>query len=242
MSLLLAFLFLLIASLYAAAGHGGGSGYLAVMGIMDVEPALMKPTALTLNVLVAAIATWRYYGAGHFAPRLFWPVALTSVPLAFVGGRLSLPAEVYRPLVGLILLYAAYHLYSGGRNSPSALQRTASVPLLLLMGAVIGLLSGLIGVGGGIFLAPVLLLNGWASPHTTLGITAPFVLVNSLSGLSGHVVGGLSLPQELPLWLSAAALGGWLGAGYASKHLDPAHLVRLLALILVLGGLRLIFL
>lgn len=239
MNVLLALLFFLVAVLYAAVGQGGGSGYLAVMGLAGLPPPAMKPTALVLNVLVAAIGTWKYYRAGHFAPRLFWPFAVTSVPFAFLGGRLVLPGAVYQRLVGVILLYAALRL---GRSSSEGSPPPHPLPLAwpLLAGAAIGFLSGLVGIGGGIFLAPLLLLAGWATTLTTMSITAAFVLVNSAAGLLGYLTAAAAFPPALRWWLVAAAAGGWLGAEVGSRRLDPSLLKRLLALVLIVGGLHML--
>lgn len=239
MNVLLALLFFLVAVLYAAVGQGGGSGYLAVMGLVGLPAPAMKPTALALNVLVAAIGTWKYYRAGHFAMRLFWPFAVTSVPFAFLGGRLSLPGAAYQRVVGLILLYAAFRL---GRRSDEKkpTSRRLAVVWPLLAGGAIGFLSGLVGVGGGIFLGPLLLLAGWATTRTTMSITAAFVLVNSAAGLMGYVTTAAAFPPALGWWLLVAAAGGWLGAEVGSRRLDPLMLNRLLALVLVVGGLRML--
>lgn len=238
MNVLLPLLFFLVAALYAAVGQGGGSGYLAVMGLVGLPPPAMKPTALVLNVLVAAIGTWKYVRAGHFAPRLFWPFAATSVPFAFLGGRLVLPGAAYQRLVGLILLYAAFRLGRRGEKKPAPRRLPVAWPLLA--GAAIGFLSGLVGVGGGIFLAPLLLLAGWATTRTTMSITAAFVLVNSAAGLAGYVTTAAAFPPTLGWWLLVAAVGGWLGAEFGSRRMDPLLLNRLLALVLVVGGLRML--
>lgn len=239
--MILALLFFLIAALYAAVGSGGGSGYLALMGLFGLEPAIMRPTALTLNILVTSIGTWKYVRAGHFSNRLFWPIVAMSLPFAFIGGRLSLPTAVYRPAVGLILLYAAIRLWLSTRQTTLP-QPSQSLPLwiTLVAGMVIGLVSGLIGVGGGIFLGPLLMLTGWATTRQTLGITAAFVLANSAAGLAGQLSTMATLPPLIWLWLLAVGVGGWLGAEFGSQRLDPRLLRRLLAGILVLGGLRMI--
>lgn len=235
----LSLLFFIIAALYAAVGGGGGSGYLALMSLVGLPPEVMKPTALTLNVLVAGIGSWKYIRAGHFSARLFWPIAAMSIPLAFLGGRLNLPVNVYRPMVGVVLLYAAFRLW-WGTQSNVAKPRLSSLPMwaALLIGAVIGLFSGLLGIGGGIFLGPLLLLGGWSGTRQTMGITAAFVLVNSLSGLLGHLSTVSTLPSSILLWLLAVGIGGWLGAEYGSRRLDPRLLRRLLALVLVFGSMR----
>ena len=236
-------LFFVIAMLYATVGFGGGSGYLAVMALLRLSPELMRPTALALNVLVSAIGSYKFYRAGHFSHRLFWPIAAASIPMAFLGGRLSLPSAAYKPIVGIILLYAALRLLPRGKQNPDDLQPQRRIPLWLSIaaGAIIGLLSGLVGVGGGIFLSPILLLTGMASTRQTMSISAAFILVNSLAGLAGLVTGDSALPPQLPVWLAAVAAGGWIGAEYGSRHVDPNRLRRILVFVLALGGLRMIF-
>jgi uncharacterized membrane protein YfcA len=238
--LLLAVIFFLIATLYGAIGLGGGSGYLAVMGLVGVPPLIMRPTALTLNILVASIGTWKYVRAGHFSARLFWPIAIASIPFAFLGGRLSLPGEFYRPVVGAFLLYAAFRLWRSPTSAQSSTQVKPKLPIwvALLAGAVIGLIAGLVGMGGGILLGPLLLLTGWADTRQAMGITAAFVLVNSLAGLVGRLSSVPQLPPAILPWLLVVGLGGWLGAEYGSKRLDPMLLRRLLALVLLAGATR----
>ncbi|MFN2141121.1 MAG: sulfite exporter TauE/SafE family protein [Candidatus Promineifilaceae bacterium] len=242
MELLLAVLFFLIAALYSAVGLGGGSGYLAVMGLAGVPPDVMRPVALSLNILVASISSWLYIRSGHFSARIFWPVVLASMPFAYLGGYLELPGHIYRPLVGLLLIYSAVRLWRStvpGRTLPAV---RADLPLWMLIaaGAAIGFVSGLMGIGGGTFLGPLLLLAGWVDTRDALGITAAFVLANSISALAGRMTAVPDLPSTIWIWLAAAGIGGWLGARLGSRRLDPRLLRRLLALILLLGGLRLV--
>jgi uncharacterized membrane protein YfcA len=242
MEFLLALLFFLIAVLYGSVGLGGGSGYLATMGLLGVPPEIMRPVALSLNILVASLSSWHYIRSGNFSARLFWPIALASVPFAFLGGYLVLPGNIYRPLVGLVLIYSAWRLWRStmpGQNLPEV---RSDVPLwlLLLAGAAIGLLSGLIGIGGGIFLGPLLLLAAWADTKQAMGITAAFVLANSIAGLAGRMTAVPELPSNLWIWLLVVGAGGWLGAKLGSTWVDPRILRRLLALILFAGGLRLV--
>jgi len=242
MELLLAVLFFLIAALYSAVGLGGGSGYLAAMGLAGVPPDIMRPVALSLNILVASISSWLYIRSGHFSARIFWPVVLASMPFAYLGGYLELPGHIYRPLVGLLLIYSAVRLWRStvpGRTLPAV---RADLPLWMLIaaGAAIGFVSGLMGIGGGTFLGPLLLLAGWVDTRDALGITAAFVLANSISALAGRMTAVPDLPSTIWIWLAAAGIGGWLGARLGSRRLDPRLLRRLLALILLLGGLRLV--
>lgn len=229
----------LVAALYASVGHGGGSGYLAVLGLFGVTPAVMKPAALSLNILVSGIGTARFTTAGHFSWRLFWPFAAASVPAAFVGGYVQLPGDVYQTLVGVLLLWAAWRL---ARRSPDGARVLRHPPIwaALGVGAAIGLLSGLVGVGGGIFLSPILLLAGWAGAHRTAAVAAPFILVNSAAGLLGFLAATGGIPAPVPLWVVAAVLGGWLGAGLGSRRLPAAPILRLLAVVLVVAAAKLL--
>lgn len=240
-TLLLSALIFVAALLYSSVGHGGASGYIAVMALAGIAPEVMKPTALMLNVLVASIATYKFYRAGAFSWRLFWPLAITAVPMAYLGGALVLPGHFYKPLVGLVLLYAAWRSIitpSQHADSPLATPHTA---LLLTLGAGLGLLSGLTGVGGGIFLSPILLLYRWAHLRVISGVAAAFILVNSCAGLLGLFSSqGLSLPSSLPYWALAAVLGGWLGAEFGSRRLANPMLRKLLALVLAIAGAKML--
>lgn len=228
------------ALLYSSVGQAGASGYLAVMALFGFAPKVMKPTALMLNMLVAAIASVRFYRAGCFSWSIFWPFALTSIPFSFLGGALMLPGSVYRPVVGLALLFAAYRFFRVSQNNGTVEIRAIPLWMALVSGAGIGLLSGLTGVGGGIFLSPLLLLMRWADPRQTAGVSVAFILVNSAAGLLGHVSSMAALPAALPIWAVAAAAGGYLGAAFGSKHLSSATLRRVLAAILLIAGLRML--
>ena len=226
------------ALLYSSVGHAGASGYLAAMALMGVAPAVMKPTALTLNILVATIATVKFYRAGCFSWRTFWPFMAASVPLAFVGGTLALPSSAYKIVVGAILVYAAARLLFFKQPDGPQEAKPFALWAALLAGGIIGLLSGLTGVGGGIFLSPLLLFKGWAETRQTSGISAAFILVNSISALLGHFSGVAHLPGPIPLWAVAAVAGGWIGAEYGSQRLGNAAIRRLLALVLLIAGLK----
>ncbi|HMG70048.1 MAG TPA: sulfite exporter TauE/SafE family protein [Gemmatimonadaceae bacterium] len=240
-TLIIALLFFVGAALYASVGHGGASSYLAVMGLFSLAPEVMKPTALAINILVSAVATFKFYRAGLFSWRLFWPFAVVSIPAAFIGGATVLPARAYKILVGVVLLYAALWMF---RSSLRPLSKEAHLPPLwaaLAWGAAIGLLSGLTGVGGGIFLSPLLLYMGWAETRATSGVAAPFILVNSIAGLLGHFSSVEHLPPSVPIWGAAAVLGGWIGASYGSKRAPAPVLRQLLSLVLVVASVKLIF-
>ena len=228
----------LIAVLYSSVGHGGASGYLAVMALAGVAPAVMKPTALTLNVAVSLIGTAMFFRAGHFAGRLFWPFAVVAVPFAFLGGRLVVPAEAFRWLLAAALALAAVRLVLPAPVGGEV--RGPSVPAVLLVGSVIGLLSGLIGVGGGIFLTPLLLFFRWADTKTAAAVSAPFIFVNSAAGLAGSAASLHRLPTALP-WVALAVMaGGWLGARWGSRIANPAQLRPALALVLAVAAVKLV--
>ena len=226
------------ALLYSAVGFAGGSGYLAAMALFGVAPLVMKPTALTLNIFVAAIATAKYYRAGAFSWRVFWPFAVASVPFAFVGGSLTLPGGVYRPVVGVALLYAAWLCLRRSTDQRELETRQPRFQVMAGAGAAIGFLAGLTGVGGGIFLSPLILLAAWAEARVVSGIAAAFILVNSAAGLLGMLSRSLVLPPQLPLWTAAAVAGGLLGSELGSRHLSNKMIQRLLAVILAAAGLR----
>jgi len=232
---------LVLALLYSSVGHGGGSGYLAAMALVGVAPEVMRPTALTLNVLVAGIATAQFYRAGYFSWRTFLPFAAASVPLAFVGGMIHLPTTIYKPLVGLVLLLAAYRLWLDARGKSSAAPVMPPTHVALSVGAGIGLLSGLTGVGGGIFLSPLLLLMNWAEVRRTAAVSAAFVLVNSVAGLAGNLVSVRRLPGAILVWGIAAVVGGLLGSELGRRRLATLTLRRLLSVVLIIAGLKLIF-
>jgi uncharacterized protein len=238
--LLLAGCIFISALLYSSVGHGGASGYLAAMALFGVVPAVMKPTALVLNIIVAAIATIKFYRAGCFNKSLFWQFALGSVPCAFLGGSIVVPTHLYKPIVGMVLLYAATRLgfvtSNSQRQPPHVLPQWWAIGL----GMLIGLLSGLTGVGGGIFLSPLLLLMGWATIKQAAGVSAAFILVNSISGLLGYLTKFPTLPSNLWLWSICVAVGGWIGAEYGSKRIGSQKLQWLLSIVLVIAGIKLL--
>ena len=261
--LLLSLLILLAAALYSSVGHGGASGYLAAMALFGLAPAVMRPTALCLNLLVSSLGAFRFWRAGHFRWRTFWPFAVASVPAAYAGGAITLPTTLYKQLVGLALLFAAARLFlharklTGADSAPArdasadgrataaadedATVRAAPLWLALLLGVLLGFLSGLTGVGGGIFLSPLLLLAGWADARQTAAVSAAFIFVNSAAGLLGNAAGFNSVSDALPYFALAALAGGIVGTEFGSRRLPPLWVRRLLAVVLVVAGLKLIF-
>jgi hypothetical protein len=232
-------LIFLAAVLYSSVGHAGASGYLAAMALVGISADVMKPTALVLNIIVATIATARFYQAGCFSWPLLWPFAIGSIPMSFVGGAIHLPSYIYKPAVGAVLLFAAVRLAMTALRANSVQPNPAPLPAAVGSGAGIGLLSGLTGTGGGIFLSPLLLFTGWADTRATAGVSAAFVLVNSIAGLAGNLASVQFLPPQIGYWALAAAAGGLIGAELGSRRLATATLRYLLAVVLVVAACKL---
>lgn len=239
--LLLALLFFGAALLYASVGHAGASAYLAAMALVGLSPAVMRPTALVLNLFVASIVVFRFARAGHTSTRALAPFVIGSVPFAFLGGTISLPPEIYRPLVAVVLLAGALRLATSGGAST---EDRSHVPWLpgIAAGAVIGLLAGLTGTGGGIFLTPLMVLAGWTGTRLAAGTSGAFILANSLAGLAGLIGTAQPLPAALPLWIAVVVAGGAIGAWLGSQHLTILSLRRVLAFVLLLAAAKLLFL
>ena len=237
----LTILMFLTALLYSSVGQAGASGYLAVMAIFGIPPEVMKPTALALNILVASIATIKFYRVGAFSWRILLPFALGSIPFAFIGGSLALPGHLYRPIVGIILIYAAYRLLRANHLNDTDPINPLPFWAGVFSGVAIGFISGLTGVGGGIFISPLLLFMGWAHARETAGISAAFILLNSIAGLLGNLASVSQLPNVIIYWAPAVVIGGFIGAEYGSKQLGSLALKRLLAIVLIIAGLKMLF-
>jgi uncharacterized protein len=224
------------ATLYASVGHGGASGYLAAMALFGVSAAIMKPAALAMNIVVAGLVFVRLWRAGFFNAALFWPFALGSMPLAYLGGAIHLHDRAYQYLVGATLLVAAWRLILTTHEPP-----TRAMPRLgvaLPVGAGLGFVSGLSGVGGGIFLSPLLLFLRWANMRTTAAVSAAFILVNSIAALAGLFSTSVTLPRGLP-WMMLTALGGALvGSELAVRRLAPVRLRQLLGVVLIIAAIK----
>jgi uncharacterized membrane protein YfcA len=239
--ILLALLMGLAAALYASVGHGGASAYLALMALFGVSATVMRPTALALNLIAAGIGTFAYLRAGRFNGRLLLAFSATAIPCAFIGGMIHLPPELYRPLVGATLWAAALRfLWRPNR----LVERPVSPPPLAIAlpcGALIGLLAGLTGTGGGIFLSPLILLFAWEEPRNTSGVAAAFILANSAAGLAGNFSAVGHLPAELPILVGAVAIGAFAGVFLGISRLPQIWLLRLLSAVLVVAGAKLLF-
>lgn len=239
--LLLALLFFAAALLYASVGHAGASAYLAAMSVVGMSPAVMRPTALVLNLFVATIVIIRFHRAGALPWRQLVPLAIGSVPAAFLGGVIHLPGELYRPLVAVVLLAGAWRLATA-TTSVEAEAARPGVPFLpgIAAGAGIGLLAGLSGTGGGIFLTPLLVLAGWTRTRDAAGLSGAFILVNSISGIAGLLTGGITLPDALPAWIGAVVVGGLIGSWFGASRFSILQLRRVLALVLVIAAVKLV--
>lgn len=229
-----------VAFLYSLVGHAGASGYIAVMTLFGLAPAEVKPTALILNIVVAGIGSWQFSRAGHFSWRLFWPFAVLSIPLAFLGGYLNLPAPVFKVVVGIVLLLSALKILIDP-NEKAAIRPPAQ-PLALGVGAGLGLLAGCTGTGGGIFLTPLLILRGWARTKTAAAVSALFILVNSLAGLIGNLSATKYLPTFAWSFVATAMLFGAAGSYFGSRRFSPVIVKRALAVVLTIAAFKLLFL
>jgi len=234
--------FFFIALLYSTVGHAGASGYLATMALLSFPPAMMRPAALALNIIVALVTSIRFYQTGHFSWRLFRPFALSSVPMAYLGGSLTVHAAIYKVLVGIALLFAAIYLLVRTRATSDGTEgvKQPGTTASLATGAIIGFLSGLTGVGGGIFLSPVLLILNWAGLRKAAAVSAAFILLNSLSGLAGYLHKGGALPQNLGLWSVAVISGGFIGSTLGATRINSPVLRALVGVILVIAGVKLV--
>ena len=233
--LLLALCMLGGAALYSAVGHAGASAYIALMALFGIPAAVMRPTALVLNIFVASFVSWRYARAGLFRWRTVWPILIGSVPLAFYGGSVQLPGHLYRPLVGLVLLASAARFLWPEPFSNEPEQEDPSIPLAIVSGAAIGLLSGLTGTGGGIFLSPLLIFMTWSTTKGASGVAAVFILCNSMAALAGNFASVKALPSELPLYVGAVLAGAVAGSALGVK-LPPDKIRKALGVVLLIAG------
>ncbi|MEX1111766.1 MAG: sulfite exporter TauE/SafE family protein [Chthoniobacterales bacterium] len=227
-----------VALLYSSVGHAGASGYIAVMALFGLGVDVIRPTALTLNILVATIGFMQWWRGGHFSWSLFWPFALLSVPAAFFGGWLPVPADYLKILIGLVLWFSAWRLFYGRANPPDI--APPGRPRAIASGAGIGFLSGLTGTGGGIFLTPLMLICRWAKVKEAAAVSSLFILVNSSSGLAGYVKSGRELPDFAWPLAVVVAIGGFIGSRHGSRHLPARGIAVLLAVVLVIAGTKLL--
>lgn len=232
---------LIVSFLYSSIGHGGASGYIAVLGILGMNNDVIRPSALILNVFVASISFLQYYRGGHFRGKLFYPFALLSIPMAFAGSFVELDAAWYKRIVGICLILAVLRIIGIFKPKDETTTKNAPLVICLLIGAALGFLSGMIGIGGGIILSPIILICGWGNLKETAAVSSLFIVVNSIAGILGLCGQQISWPPQLPLWIVVAVIGGFLGAYWGSKKAQPKPLRNVLATVLFLAALKLIF-
>lgn len=237
--LVLSVCILVMAILYSSVGHGGASGYIAILALFSLAPAAFKPTALVLNILVSAVATIYFSRAGYFSWHLFWPFAAASIPFSFLGGYLGLPTHVIQPIVGIVLLASAYRLFPRKDCGTTDALRP-SITVALVVGAALGFLSGLTGVGGGVFLSPLLLFLKWGRVKEVSAVAALFILVNSIAGLLGHVSSLQAMPRYIPVLAVAALAGGITGSFFGSTRIPASGILRALSVVLIIAGFKLL--
>ncbi|MDB2480979.1 sulfite exporter TauE/SafE family protein [Porticoccaceae bacterium] len=230
---------LVMAILYSSVGHGGASGYLAAMALWGLAPETMRPAALLMNIVVTCWLLYRFKPYQLPPHKLFWPLVLGSAPMAFIGGMISVDATVYRLLVGGLLLYAALRMLMVNREA--AVIEQPQLGIALLLGAVLGFASGLTGIGGGVFLSPILLIFGWCSMRQSTAVAAGFILLNSIGGLAGYLVSDQAWPLGTGWLLLAAFIGCLAGAELASHRASSMTLQKLLALVLAIASLKMVY-
>ncbi|MEP7322396.1 MAG: sulfite exporter TauE/SafE family protein [Saprospiraceae bacterium] len=230
----------IVAFLYASVGHGGASGYLALMAIAGTAPSEMKPTALILNLFVSLVAFIQFYKGGHFRLKLVWPFLLASVPFAFLGGRMKIGDEVYKQLLGILLLIPAIRFLFMTTKTTEEL-KDQNIPLSLVIGGVIGFLSGLIGIGGGVLLSPVLIILHWADQKQTAAACSIFIFINSVSGLAGQMSKGIDISTSMMTMTIIAFCGGLTGAYFGARRFDQKVLRYILATVLIVASVKLLF-
>jgi uncharacterized membrane protein YfcA len=233
-------LLLMVAFLYASVGHGGASGYLALMALFGVSAVIMKPSALILNLFVSLTSFIQFYRGQHFKWKIFLPIALASVPMAFIGGLLTVDGFIYKKLLGVLLLFAVARFFFFPNVADADLKKS-NVIISVICGMVIGFLSGLIGIGGGIILSPVLLMLRWTNQKQTAAISALFILVNSISGLAGQLIKGISVSSDMITFTAIAFAGGLLGAYFGALKFNQTILKYVLGCVLLIASFKLLF-
>jgi len=233
--------FFIIAFLYSSVGHAGASGYLAIMALLSFPIDSIKPISLVLNIVVASIAAYKFLSSGYFDKKVFLTFAITSIPMAFVGGYLKMDPYWFKLFAGTFLVISAGLMIGRQFIRSSDKINTISLPIGLILGAIIGLFSGLLGVGGGIFLSPIIILFGWTTVKNASGVAALFILCNSVLGLTGHYASLKSIPIEALYFVVTVALGGYIGSHYGTQKFNNKVIISFLFLVLLSAGLKFIF-
>ncbi len=230
----------LVAFLYASVGHGGASGYLALMVLFGISPALMKPSALILNIFVSGISFLYYYSKGYFRWKVLMPFILLSIPLSFIGAKINIDTHIYKVILAACLLLAIIRIFGFLNKDSEKEQRSVQFFIALFIGGLIGFISGLIGIGGGILLSPILIVLNWANMKQTAAISAAFIFLNSISGLAGASFASQSFSSDIYLWTGLAIFGGVLGGWFGSHRFKTVRLKYILAFVLVLACIKLL--
>lgn len=233
-------LLFIVAFLYASVGHGGASGYLALMALFGVATVLMKPAALLLNIFVSLVSFYQFYKGGYFKWKLFYPFAMASIPMAFIGSLVAIDAETYKRLLGVLLIFALPRLFGFVGKENADEQKHVNLYVALFIGAGIGFLSGMIGIGGGIILSPIILFLGWGNMKQTAPVSALFIFVNSIAGMLGLLLKGNTIDPIIYGWLIIALLGGVFGAYFARKQFSNQLLKQLLGVVLIIAIFKLL--
>ncbi|RZJ73030.1 sulfite exporter TauE/SafE family protein [Flavobacterium sp.] len=229
-----------VAALYSAVGHGGASGYLALMALYGVTPQEMKPTALTLNLFVSLTSFIQYYRGNYFVRNLFLAVSASSVPMAFLGGMMTLEENIYKRILGVCLLFPVVRFFFFP-NPKDEEMKPYNLVTALVIGAVVGMLSGMIGIGGGIILSPILLLLKWTNQKQTAAISALFIFVNSIAGLAGQLTKGIAFTPDMLWYVVVAFTGGLAGAYFGSLKFSQNIIKYILATVLLIAAYKLLF-
>ena len=230
----------IISFMYSAVGHGGASGYLAMMALWGFVPETMKPTALLLNLFVAAISFLHYARTGYFNKKLFFIFAIASIPLAYLGGTIEVDSSLYKKILAILLVFAVLKMLDVfGKESTTV--KEIKIWQGLTVGGSIGFFSGLIGIGGGIILSPVILLMKWGRMKETAAVSALFIWVNSAAGLGGQLSKGVKIDSQAFILVGIAVVGGFLGGYLGSKKFDNKVLRYMLAFVLATASVKLFF-
>lgn len=239
LNILFLFLLFVVAFLYSSVGHGGASGYLALMALFGMAPVTMKTSALIMNICVSLISFIHYYRNDYFKWKIFLPFAVASIPASFLGALITVDADMYKKVLGALLIFPVLRLMGvfGKENEEI---RPMNHVLAVLLGVGIGFLSGMIGIGGGIILSPLILLFHWANMKETAAISALFIFVNSVSALGGLCMKGLTIDTSVYLWIAITLTGGFVGAYFGSKKMNNPVLKKILAGVLFLASIKLL--
>jgi len=236
------FVFLIIAILYSSVGHAGSSGYLAIMALLSFTPESIKPTSLILNIVVASIASYKYIKNNYFDRTIFLTIIITSIPFSFLGGYLTLSPKYFKLVAGLFLIFASVLMFIREYSSiKENYYKKMSKSSGLLIGLIIGFISGLIGVGGGIFLSPIVIMSRWTTIKNVSGVASLFILVNSISGLAGRMTSISQVDNHIIFWIGAVIIGGLTGSYLGTIKFNNRIIISCLFLVLLTAGVKFVF-